>query len=235
MKLFIDSANLEEIKKYLEQGLCDGVTTNPTTFFKLGVKGDDIKKRVLEIAALINPLPLSVEVTSENPDEIIRQAKEYASWAENIVIKVTVTDSKGNSLLGAIKQLVLNGITVNVTMVMTFNQAMLAAKAIQSGMKNTVPKIPHCISIFAGRVSEEYGVQTAFDVIADACEWLLRHQFKGIEILIASIRNAENIEYFSKTGGHIMTVPPEALAKSLVSSRTKEGVAQFMEDAKKSI
>lgn len=234
MKIFIDSANTEEIKKYLDQGLCDGVTTNPTTFFKLGIKGEDIKKKVLEIANLINPLPLSVEVTSENPEEILTQAKEFSSWATNIVIKVTVTDSRGNSLLGVIKKLVQEGIVVNVTTVMTFNQSMLVAKAIKSGMKGA-PRMPHCISIFVGRISEEYGVETARNVVEDAVGFINMHGFEGIEILIASIRNAENIEYFSKTGGHIMTVPPESLSKALVSARTKEGVATFLEDAKKSI
>src|SRR3989344_2987872 len=150
MKLFIDSANLEEIKKNLDQGLCDGLTTNPTTFFNLGIKGNDIKKRVLEIATLINPLPLSVEVTSENPEEIMKQAREFSSWADNIVVKVTVTDSRGNSLLAAIHQLVKDGITVNVTMVMTFNQAILTAKSIAAGMRESAigGLRKHCISIF---------------------------------------------------------------------------------------
>ncbi len=234
MKIFIDSANIEEIKKYLDSGLCDGVTTNPTTFYKMGIKGLDIKKRILEIARLIEPLPLSVEVTSEDPEEIISQAKAFSSWADNIVVKITVTDSKGNSLLGAINKLVKEGVMVNVTAVMTFNQAILTAKSISNGLESQNSKKVHFISIFAGRISDEFGVEKAFFTIKDVCDWLNFHEFRDIQVLIASLRNPENIEYFSKTGGHIMTVPPEAINKSLLSAKTKETVAQFIQDAKKS-
>ncbi len=235
MKIFIDSDNIEEIRKYISWGVCDGVTTNPTTFFKSGVSGiEAIKNRVIEISGLIPHLPLSVEVTSENPEEIIKQAKEYSSWTEDIVIKIPVTDSKGNSFLGVIKKLVQEGIVVNVTLVMNFNQAILAAKAISSGMEKLSIKKAHFISIFAGRITEEQGVERAFQVIKEARLWLDFHKFNNVEIIIASIRNPENIEYFSKTGGHIMTIPPDAISKALLSARTKEGVARFMEDAKKS-
>lgn len=235
MKIFIDSANIEEIKKYLSWGVCDGVTTNPTTFFKFGIRGkDNIKKIVLEIAKLIEPLPLSVEVTSENPEEILSQAKEFSRWANNIIVKVTVTDRHGNSLLPVINQLIKEGVALNVTMVMTFNQAILTAKSINNGLTSPIAKKPHFISIFAGRISEEYGVETAFKVIENTRKWLDSNNFKDIEILVASIRNPENIEYFARSGGHIMTIPPEAVAKSLLNSRTKEGVANFIEDSKKS-
>lgn len=235
MKIFIDSANIEEIKKYFNSGICDGVTTNPTTFLKLGIKGENIKKKALEIAQLINPLPFSFEVTSENPEEILKQAKEYASWAGNIAVKVTIIDSKGNSLLPVISQLVKEGITLNVTAIMTYNQAILTAKAIQNGLKSPNAKKPHFISIFAGRIAEEHGVEVAFSAIKNTREWLDSYKMEGIEILVASIRNPENIEYFSRAGGHVMTVPPDAISKSILSAKSKEGVAQFIEDAKKSI
>jgi len=85
MKIFIDSANLEEIKKYIAWGVCDGVTTNPTICLKCGVVGgiEGIKKRTLEIAELIKPLSLSVEVTSDNPDEILQQARDYSKKDHN--------------------------------------------------------------------------------------------------------------------------------------------------------
>jgi len=235
MKIFIDSDNIEEIKKYISWGVCDGVTTNPTTFYKSGIVGGvgGIKKRVADISGLIPGLPLSVEVTSEMPEEIIKQAREYSAWADDIVIKIPVTDSKGNSMLGAIKQLVQEGVVVNVTLVMNFNQAILAAKAISSGMEKLAIRKNHFVSIFAGRITEEQGVERAFQVIKETRAWLDFHKYKNVEIIIASIRNPENIEYFSKTGGHAMTIPPDAIAKALLSARTKEGVAKFMEDAKK--
>jgi transaldolase len=235
MKIFIDSANIEEIKKYLSWGVCDGVTTNPTTFLKAGILGkENIKAKMIEIAKLIEPLPLSCEVTSDIPEEIIKQAKEYSSFANNIVVKVTVIDNKGNSLLGAIKQLAKEGIVLNVTAVMTYNQAILTAKAINSGLQKPNPQKPHFISVFAGRIADEHGVQVAFNVLKKFREWLDNYNFKGIELLIASIRSPENIEYFSKAGGHAMTIPPEAIGKSILSAKSKEGVAQFIEDGKKS-
>ena len=237
MKIFIDSADIEEIKKYISWGVCDGVTTNPTICLKCGVKGGmaGIKERTLEIAKLIEPLPLSVEVTSENPEEIINQAKEYSQWARNIAVKVTITDSKGNSLLPAIRKLVEDGVVVNVTAMTTFNQAVLAAKAINAGLKNSNANRPHFISIFAGRISEEQGVERAFEVIKNVRDWLDFHKFKDIEIIVGSIRNPENVEYWARTGAHILTIPPENIAKLLLGARTKETVAQFIEDAKKSM
>ena len=138
MKIFIDSADINEIKKYLSWGLCDGVTTNPTICLKCGVKGgiEGIKQRTMEIAKLIEPRLVSVEVTSENPEEILNQAREYAKLAENIAVKVTITDREGNSLLPVIQKLVSDGIRVNVTTMTTFNQAILATKAIEAGLKS---------------------------------------------------------------------------------------------------
>lgn len=235
MKIFIDSINIEEIKKYLSWGVCNGVTTNPTTFFKFGIKGsEEIKKRVLEIAKLIDPLPLSVEVTSENPEKIYNQARDFSLWASNIVVKVTVTDSKGNSLLDVINKLVKEGIMVNVTAVMTFNQAILTAKAINDGLKSQKAKKPHFISIFLGRIAEEYGVETSFKIVKEVRDWLDFYKFSSIEIIAASIRSPENIEYWSRAGAHAMTIPPEAISKSLLSARSKETTAQFIEDAQKS-
>ncbi|MEK7663927.1 MAG: transaldolase family protein [Patescibacteria group bacterium] len=235
MKIFIDTASIEEIKKYLAEGLCDGVTTNPTTFVKAGILDKEkVKERILEIAKLIDPRPLSVEVTSENPEEIISQAREFTNWALNIVVKVTVIDRNGNSLLSAINQLVKEGIIINVTSVMTYNQAILTAKTLANGLQSANAKKPHFISIFAGRIAEEHGVQVAFNAIKNTRDWLDCYQINGVEILIASVRSPENVEYFSRAGGHAITIPPEALAKSLVSAKSKEGVAIFIEDARKS-
>ena len=237
MKIFIDSIDFEEIKKYLSWGLCDGVTTNPTIFLKSGVKGIlEMKNRIIEIAKLIEPRPVSVEVTSEDPQEILNQAREYAQLAENIAVKVTICDREGNSLLSVIHTLVSEGIRINVTAMTTFNQAMLAAKAIQAAQeKNPGGKGPHFLSVFAGRISEEQGVEQASRVLKNIRDWLDFHEFKDIELLVGSVRSPENVELWSRSGAHIITVPPEIIAKSLIGARTKETVAQFIDDAKKSI
>jgi len=238
MKIFIDSADLNEIRKYVSWGVCDGVTTNPTICLKCGVTGgiEGVKKRIVEIAKSITPLPVSVEVTSDNLQEVLNQARAYDKLAENIAVKVTITDRLGKSLLPAVRKLVSEGIQVNVTAMTTFNQAILAAKAIESGLKaSSKMKTPHFISIFGGRISEEQGVERAFQVIKDVRDWLDFHKFNGIEIIVGSVRSPENVEFWARTGAHILTIPPETIEKSLVGARTKETVSQFLEDAKKSV
>lgn len=238
MKIFIDSADLEEIKKYLSQGLCQGVTTNPTICLKCGVRGgiEGVKQRTIEIAQLIRPYPVSAEVTTDNLQEVISQAREYGKLAENVVIKVTITDRKGNSLLPAIYQLIKEGISINVTTMTTFNQAILAARALKSGFERAGQKPKYSfISIFGGRISEEHGVEQAMKVIKDVREWLDFHKYDGIEIIVGSVRSPENVELWARSGAHILTIPPDVLSKCLSSARTKETVEQFLLDAQKSM
>ncbi len=237
MKIFIDSAEIKEIEKYISWGICDGVTTNPSICLKSGVKGGEegMKQRSIEIAGLIAPQPLSIEVTTDNVDEILVQARKYSAWAENISVKVTITDRNGVSLLPAIYKLVSEGISVNVTAMMTFNQAILAAKAINAGMAKATVKKTHFISVFAGRVSEEHGVEQSQKILQDLREWLDFHNYKNIEIIVGSVRSPENVDLWGKSGAHILTIPPEVIAKCLLSARTKETVAQFLNDAAKAL
>lgn len=238
MKVFIDSADLKEIEKYLSWGICDGVTTNPTICLKCGVAGgrEGIKKRIMEIARLISPRPVSVEVATDKLEEVVAQAKEYSGWAENIAVKVTITDTQGNPLLPAIYGLVSEGVRVNVTAMTTFNQAILAAKTIKAGQERCPEaKVPSFISIFAGRISEEQGTEQAFQVLGNVREWLDFHNFTGIEIIVGSVRSRENVELWSQSGAHILTIPPQIISQCLVSARTKETVAQFLGDAQKAL
>ncbi|TSC85025.1 MAG: transaldolase [Parcubacteria group bacterium Gr01-1014_13] len=237
MKIFIDSADIKEIEKYVSWGICDGVTTNPSICLKSGVSGGEegMKQRLIEIARLIAPQPLSVEVTSDDLEQVLNQARKFNTWAENITVKVTITDRNGNSLLPAIYRLVSEGISVNVTAMMTFNQAILAAKAINAGMAKTSARKIHNISIFAGRISEEHGVEQAQKVLEDVRQWLDFHNYKNIEIIVGSVRSPENVDLWGKSGAHILTIPPEVLAKCLLSARTKETVVQFINDASKAM
>ncbi len=254
MKIFIDSADIKEIEKYVSWGICDGVTTNPSICLKSGVTGGEegMKQRFVEIARLITPLPLSVEVTTDNIDEVFAQARKYNTWADNISVKVTITDRNGGSLLPVIYRLASEGISVNVTAMMTFNQAIMAAKAINAGIKkyespslavahsdmNSLAKKnskTHFISIFAGRVSEEHGVEQSQKILQDLREWLDFHNYKNIEIIVGSVRSPENVDLWGKSGAHILTIPPEVIAKCLLSARTKETVVQFINDANKAL
>ena len=237
MKIFIDSAETKEVEKYISWGICDGVTTNPSICLKAGVTGGEegMKQRWNEIARLIAPQPLSVEVTTDNIDEVFAQARKYNTLADNISVKVTITDRNGGSLLPVIYRLVSEGVSVNVTAMMTFNQAILAAKAINAGMAKTSVRKTHFISIFAGRISEEHGVEQAQKVLKEVRQWLDFHNYKNIEIIVGSVRTPENVELWGKSGAHILTIPPEVIAKCLLSARTKETVAQFLNDASKAL
>ena len=237
MKIFIDSAETKEVEKYISWGICDGVTTNPSICLKAGVTGGEegMKQRWIEIASLIAPQPLSVEVTTDNIDEVFAQARKYNTLADNISVKVTITDRNGGSLLPVIYRLVSEGVSVNVTAMMTFNQAILAAKAINAGMAKTSVRKTHFISIFAGRISEEHGVEQAQKVLKEVRQWLDFHNYKNIEIIVGSVRTPENVELWGKSGAHILTIPPEVIAKCLLSARTKETVAQFLNDASKAL
>ena len=238
MKVFIDSADVDEIKKYLSSGLCQGVTTNPTICLKCGVTGgiEGVKERTIEIAKLINPYPVSAEVVSDKLEEVISQAREYSKWAPNVVIKVTITDREGNSLLPAVYQLTREGISVNVTTMTTFNQAILAARTLRSAFERAGKRPRYSfISIFAGRISEEHGVEQALKVLKNLRDWLDFHKFQGIEIIVGSVRSPENVELWARSGAHILTIPPDVLSKCLSSARTKETVLQFLTDAQKSM
>ena len=237
MKIFIDSAETKEVEKYISWGICDGVTTNPSICLKAGVTGGEegMKQRWIEIARLIAPQPLSVEVTTDNIDEVFAQARKYNTLADNISVKVTITDRNGGSLLPVIYRLVSEGVSVNVTAMMTFNQAILAAKAINAGMAKTSVRKTHFISIFVGRISEEHGVEQAQKVLKEVRQWLDFHNYKNIEIIVGSVRTPENVELWGKSGAHILTIPPEVIAKCLLSARTKETVAQFLNDASKAL
>ena len=238
MKIFIDSADVNEIKKYFSWGICQGVTTNPTICLKCGVTGgiEGVKQRTIEIAKLINPYPVSAEVISDNVEEVISQAREYSKWAPNVVIKVTITDRQGESLLPAVYQLTKEGISVNVTTMTTFNQAILAARTLKSAFERAGRRPKYSfISIFAGRISEEQGVGQAFKVIKNVRDWLDFHKFQGIEIIVGSVRSPENVELWARSGAHILTIPPDVLSKCLSSARTKETVLQFLTDAQKSM
>lgn len=226
MKIFIDSASIEEVEKYLSWGICDGVTTNPTINVACGVTSfEGMKQRSVDIARLIYPRPLSVEVTTDNLADMVTQGREYASWAENINVKITITTRAGESCLPVIHQLWRDGIDVNVTAMMTFNQAILAAKA--GG---------RYLSLFGGRIDDEGGDAAA--VIATTREWLDLWGDEcpnNPEIIVGSSRTTKNIADWAATGAHILTVTPAVLSKILVNARTKETVSQFLDDAARAL
>lgn len=219
MKIFMDSADCREIEKWMRQGVVDGVTTNPSIMFKDGVY--DIEEGARRISSLLGERPLSVEVTANDPKEMIRQGRTLAAWAPNIAVKIPVVNEDGESCLGAISTLSSEGIRVNTTAILSFNQAVLAAKAGAT-----------FVSIFAGRVADE-GNDPAI-VIGNVRRWLDDWEYPA-EIIVGSIRTVMDIQNAALAGAHIITIPPQFLPKMVDHKYTRETVRQFNRDAEKAL
>ena len=216
MKIFLDTANVDEISKWLNYGVLDGVTTNPSILLKEG--GSDMEGRVREIANLINPKPLSVEVFTNDPDEMIQQANIFAGWAPNIVVKIPVLNEHGTPCFGVVNTLEQSGIRVNMTACLSFGQMAMGAKAGAS-----------YISIFSGRVSDEGNDSTK--LIQESVNWLAHWNYPS-EIIVGSIREAINIQDAAMAKAHIITTPPQFLLKWVDHYYTRATVRTFNEDAK---
>ena len=219
MEIFIDSASISEIEKWLKMGIVDGVTTNPSIMLKDGVY--NIKAGARDIAALVNPRSVSVEVTTNDLDEMVKQAREFASWANNIVVKIPQITQDGVPCYGVINQLENAGIKVNATVAMSLGQVILAAKAGAT-----------YISIFAGRVGDEGG--DVSQVIRNSVDWLERWKYKN-KIIIGSIRSVADILQAAVAGAHIITIPPQFLTRMADHKYTRATVEQFVGDAQKAL
>jgi transaldolase len=219
MQIFLDSANQKEIEKWLHQGIVDGLTTNPSIMFKDGVY--DIEEGARSLCALLGDRPVSVEVTTNDRKKMIEQARTFARWAQNVVVKIPVINENGESCLGVISALNREGILVNTTAILSFNQAILAAKAGAT-----------YVSIFAGRVADE-GNDPAL-LIRNVRQWLDVWDYTS-KIIVGSIRTVMDIQAAALAGAHIITIPPPFLAKMVDHKYTRETVRQFNQDADKAL
>ena len=217
MEIFIDSANVKEIEKWVRQGIADGVTTNPSIMLKDGIT--DMKKGTKDILALMDGKPVSVEVVTDNPEEMIAQAREFASWGKSIVVKIPIINQFGEPCLDVIKTLEDEGIRINATAALSFGQMALSAKA---GATYS--------SIFSGRVSDEGG--DPWELISLSVDWLESWNYKT-KIIVGSIRSVIDIQNAAVAGAHIITIPPQFLSKWVDHKYSRETVKQFMDDAKK--
>ena len=223
MAIFLDTGNVAEIKKYLSMGIVRGVTTNPTILLKEGVRGGlkGIEERTKEIAHLINPYPLSVEVTTNDPHEMMAQAKRFSQWAKNIVVKVTIHGPKGElDNLQVVHELeTRQDIRINVTAMMSAQQCFLAAMAGAS-----------YVSLLGGRVNNMgYNV---VEEIRKLRTLLDRYHLKA-QIILASTREILNVLEWLYEGAHIVTVLPSFLEGMIVHPYSKETVQMFLSDAAK--
>ena len=219
MEIFIDSANITEIEKWLNMGVIDGVTTNPSIMLKDKVY--EMERGAKEIAALVNPRPVSAEITTNDLNDMITQARKLAAWAPNIVVKIPQETQDGVPCYGVMHQLESEGIKVNATIALSLGQVILAAKAGAT-----------YISIFAGRVSDEGG--NAFEVISNSVDWLEHWDFKS-KIIVGSIRSVADVLQAAMAGAHVITIPPEYLTRMADHKYTRETVRQFVNDATKAL
>jgi transaldolase len=219
MEIFLDTANLEEIERWLECGVVDGVTTNPSIM--LGDGGYDLRRRAVEIARLVEPRPVSVEVTSNDLDEMVRQARIYAEWAPKIVVKIPVINEFGQPCLGVVRQLEREGIRINVTACLSYGQALLGAKAGAT-----------YVSIFVGRVSDEGG--DAPGLVRSVREWLDLWGSPS-KIIVASIRSTIDVQNAAQAGAHVIAVPPPILDRFIDHKYSRDTVRGFNEDAAKTL
>jgi transaldolase len=223
MSIFLDSGDFKEIQRFHKMGIIRGVTTNPTILLKDGVKGDFkvVRKRFIDIAKIIDPYPLSAEVTTNERDEMIAQAKEIASWAKNMVVKIPIHGPNGElDNLQVVHELVKkHGVTINVTAMMSAQQCYLAASAGAS-----------FVSLFGGRVNN-MGYNTIGEIR------ILRKLLDDFElpakIIMGSTREVLNVVEWLHAGAHIVTVLPKFLEGMIVHPYSKETVKMFLDDAEK--
>ena len=211
MKIFLDTANLESIRKFNDMGLLDGITTNPSLMSK--EKGNP-KDAMEEITKIIKG-DVSLEVVSTEYSGMIDEGKRLREYGENVVVKVPMTPDG----LRACKTLSSEGIPVNVTLIFSPNQALLAAK---SGAKYVSP--------FIGRL-DDIG-QNGMQLIAEIKEIFLNYNF-GTEILVASVRHPMHVVDAAKIGADVVTLPPGVLDKMLQHPLTKIGLENFLKDWEK--
>ena len=212
MRLFLDTANIEEIKKHASWGLVDGVTTNPSLIANEGV---DMKKRIQEITKVVSG-PVSAEVVSKKAKDMIKEGREYAGWAKNIYVKCPMT-AEGMIATQALSK---EGIKVNVTLVFSAAQALIAAKAGAA-----------FVSPFLGRV-DDMG-QSGLELLEEIVTVYSQYHFET-EILAASIRNARQVTEAAMLGADICTVPAAIYEKLIKHPLTDQGLAKFEADWKAS-
>jgi transaldolase len=213
MKIFMDTANVDEIREFADQGIVYGVTTNPTLIARSGRSQAEV---IPEICKLI-PGPVSAEVISTDCSGMVEEAKKLAAIAKNVVVKIPcITEG-----LKAVKILSGLGIATNVTLVFSLGQALLAARAGAT-----------YVSPFIGRLDDigEDGVKLVADMVK-----VFRLYQLPTQIIAASIRNVDHVNRVMMTGADIATIPTKVLRELIHHELTDKGLARFLEDYRNSL
>ncbi|MBQ7821765.1 MAG: fructose-6-phosphate aldolase [Clostridia bacterium] len=211
MKIFIDTANVEEIKAAAKLGVLSGVTTNPSLIAK---EGRDLKDVIEEIVALVDG-PISAEVTAEDAEGMVEQAKELAKIHKNIVIKIPVCE-EGLKATSALSKL---GIKTNVTLIFSSSQALLAARAGAS-----------FVSPFIGRLDD---ISADGAILVEEISEIFTYFGIETEIIAASIRGPQDVIKAARAGADIATIPYKVIMQMIKHPLTDKGIEKFNEDMKK--
>ena len=211
MKFFIDTANIDEIKKAWELGVIDGVTTNPSLIAR---EGKDPVQILKTICSIVNG-PVNGEVVGITADVMLREARALAKIHKNIVVKIPMIEEG----LKAVKKLSSMGIKTNVTLIFSANQALLAAKAGAS-----------YVSPFVGRLDDIS--HQGMDIVADIMEIYENYLFET-EVIVASVRNPLHVLEAARMGAHIATIPYAVISQLAKHPLTDIGLAKFLKDWEK--
>ena len=259
MKIFIDTAKLSEIKEAISWGIVDGITTNPSLVRKAMEdegKGKDISEYLREILRIAgSDRPVSLEVMGVKARQMIQEAKllyeKFNDVAKNVVIKVPINTYAGNyEGLKTIKALSESGISVNCTLIMTPEQALLAAKAGARYVSPFAGRIDDYIRTtqlgltagtdfqkgdyypWDGTDADDNGIKSGSDLVEKTVMILDNYDY-DTEVIASSIRNARQVREAAMIGAHIATIPFSVLESMLLHPKTEEGVEKFSEDAEK--
>jgi transaldolase len=211
MKLFLDTADIEEIRIAARWGVLDGVTTNPTLYAKVGGSYEEVLQEICKLTSG----PVSAEVVAEDVEGMLREGRAFAKLAPNIVVKVPMAEEG----LEAISRFAEEGIKTNCTLIFTANQGLLAAKAGAS-----------LLSPFIGRLDDIN--QDGMDVIRELVTIVELHDLET-EVLTASVRHPRHVTEAAMAGSHIATLPFKVLQQMVHHPLTDKGIKTFREDWEK--
>lgn len=211
MKIFLDTASIESIKKFADMGVVDGITTNPTLISKEKGHPEDIMREIVRIVKG----PVNLEVVATKTEEMIEEGLRLKKFGDNVVVKVPMTMDG----LKAVRKLSEDKIKSNVTLIFSSNQALLAAKAGAS-----------YVSPFIGRLDD--AGQEGMAVIKEIVHIFKNYDYQS-EVLVASVRHPIHVIEAGRIGAHIVTLPPDILGKMLTHPLTDKGLSLFLSDWEK--
>jgi len=221
--IYADGASVRDMIDAHRRGVADGFTTNPTLMAKAQVP--DYREFAREVLEAIPSLPISFEVIADEFDEMGRQAREIASWGENVFVKVPVCNTKGESSIPLVRELSRDGVKVNVTAVLTLDQVRAVAEAVAD-------ETPSIVSIFAGRIADTG--RDPIPVMREAVEICAARP--KLRVLWASPREVLNLYQAASCGCHIIAMTTDLLAKLPLRDKdltefSRETVQMFYDDA----